>query len=132
MVDTVRTKEIAVEVGRFLDMHKSENTVVIDVSEQSSWTDYFVITTVNSMGHLKGLARNIKNFLTERDIPILRRHKRIADDGWELIDCGFMVIHLMNKKVRDFYDLEKLWFNGERMYQSPSFQGSPLQEEEPQ
>jgi len=118
MVDTVKTKEIAVEVGRFLDMHKSKDTVVIDISEQSSWTDYFVITTVNSMGHLKGLARNIKNFLNEKEVPILRRHKRVSDDGWELIDCGFMVIHLMNEKVREFYDLEKLWFNGERMYQS--------------
>jgi ribosome-associated protein len=118
MVDTVRTKEIAVEVGRFLDMHKSKNTVVIDVSQQSSWTDYFVITTVTSMGHLKGLARNIKNFLSEKEVPILRRHKKVSDDGWELIDCGFMVIHLMNEKVREFYDLEKLWFNGERMYQS--------------
>jgi ribosome-associated protein len=129
MVDTVRTREIAVEIGRFLDMHKSENTVVIDVSEQSSWTDFFVITTVNSMGHLKGLARNIKNFLNERDVPILRRHKRIADDGWELIDCGFMVIHLMNRQVREFYDLEKLWFNGERMYQSSTSRESVSQDQ---
>lgn len=120
MVDTVKIKEVAVEIGRLLDMHKSKNTVVIDVSAQSSWTDYFVITTVNSMGHLKGLVKHIKSFLSEKDIDVLHRHKRIAEDGWELIDCGFMVIHLMNENMRGFYDLEKLWFNGEVMYQSAS------------
>ncbi len=108
------------EVGQMIDEHKGENTVVIDVREQSSWTSFFVISTVNSVGHLKGLTRRIKNFLTEKDVNVLHRHKRIADDGWELIDCGFMVIHLMSQEMREFYDLEKLWFSGETVYQSSS------------
>ncbi|HDQ15139.1 MAG TPA: ribosome silencing factor [Sediminispirochaeta sp.] len=118
MVDTVKTEEIAVEVGRILDEHKCRDTVVIDVREQSSWTDYFVIATVNSMGHLRGLVRQLKRDLSEKQIGILHRHKRVAEDGWELIDCGFMLIHLMDEPTRDFYDLEKLWFNGKVMFQS--------------
>ncbi|MFW5711603.1 MAG: ribosome silencing factor [Spirochaetia bacterium] len=120
MVDTVKSRDAAMEVGQMIDEHKGENTVVIDVREQSSWTSFFVISTVNSVGHLKGLTRRIKNFLTEKDVNVLHRHKRIADDGWELIDCGFMVIHLMSQEMREFYDLEKLWFSGETVYQSSS------------
>ncbi len=118
MVDTVKTKEAAIEVARLIDEHRGENTVVIDVSGQSSWTDYFVISTINSFGHLKGIVRHVKNHIRELDMDILHRHKRMAEDGWELIDCGYLVIHLMSKEMRDFYDLEKLWFNGEQVYQS--------------
>ena len=118
MVDTVKTKDITIEIGKLIDAHKGMDTVVIDVSEQSSWTNYFVISTVNSMGHLKGLTKHIKNFLRVRDVSILHRHRRLAEDGWELIDCGFMVIHLMNEEKRGFYDLERLWFSGQILYQS--------------
>ena len=120
MVDTVKSKDVALEVGQLIDEHKGENTVVIDVREQSSWTSFFVISTVNSVGHLKGLTRHIKNFLREKDVNVLHRHKRIAEDGWELIDCGFIVIHLMSEEMRQFYDLEKLWFSGDTVYQSSS------------
>lgn len=118
MVDTVKTKDITVEIGKLIDAHKGMDTVVIDVSEQSSWTNYFVISTVNSIGHLKGLVKHVKNFLRVRDVNILHRHRRLAEDGWELIDCGFLVIHLMSEEKRDFYDLERLWFNGEILYTS--------------
>jgi len=119
MVDTVKSRDAAVEVGRMIDEHKGNNTVVIDVHEQSSWTSFFVISTINSVGHLKGLTRQLKNLLSDQDVNVLHRHKRIAEDGWELIDCGFMVIHLMSEEMRAFYDLEKLWFSGDVVYQSP-------------
>ncbi len=118
MVDTVKTKDITVEIGKLIDAHKGMDTVVIDVSNQSSWTNYFVISTVNSIGHLKGLVKHVKNYLRVRDVNILHRHRRLAEDGWELIDCGFMVIHLMSEEKREFYDLERLWFNGEILYKS--------------
>jgi len=119
MVDTVKSRDAAIEIGRMIDEHKGNDTVVIDVHEQSSWTSFFVISTINSVGHLKGLTRQLKNLLSEQNVNILHRHKRIAEDGWDLIDCGFMVIHLMSKEMREFYDLEKLWFSGEVLYQSP-------------
>ncbi|MDZ7793570.1 MAG: RsfS/YbeB/iojap family protein [Spirochaetia bacterium] len=62
MVDTVKSRDAAIEVGRMIDEHKGSDTVVIDVHEQSSWTSYFVISTINSVGHLKGLTRQLKKF----------------------------------------------------------------------
>lgn len=119
MEDTVKQnslKDAALELARDIAGHKGEKTVLIDLTGRSSWTDYFLITTVNSTGHLKGLVRNVKEKLDELRIEVFHRHKRIAEDGWELIDCGFMVIHLMTREMRDFYDLERLWFEGEVLY----------------
>jgi ribosome-associated protein len=114
---TVKSKK-ARDLGEFIAEHQGEETQVIQVSEITSWTDFFVITTVRSEGHLKGLVRNIQNFLKENDIPILHRHKKLNEEGWVLIDCGYIVIHLMNDAMREFYELEKLYFAGETLFQS--------------
>ncbi len=119
MADIVKNKEsLAEDIGSFISDHNGVNVVVIDVRGQSSWTDYMIIATTTSMGHLKGLTGQLKNLLSEKSIDILLRHKQISDNGWELIDCGSYIIHLMNPEMREFYNLEKLWFSGKIIYQS--------------
>lgn len=118
MVDIVKNDEIAKLIGNFIGDHNGENVQVINIREQSSWTDYMIIATVNSTGHLKGLVRQLKEMLSDNSIDILKQHKQVADDGWELIDCGGYVINLMNSEMREFYDLDKLWFSGKIIYQS--------------
>lgn len=96
-------------IASFINDHKGLETKIIDVSEQCSWTDCFIITTVTSMGHLRGLASEMWEVLDSLGLQVNNRHKSVGDDGWELIDCGDIVIHLMNQEMRDFYSLEKLW-----------------------
>lgn len=108
-------KKIASEIAQFITDNKGEDTVVIDVSEVSGWADCFIVSTVNSIGHLKGIAKQLWDFLHERDLTVINRHKNVAGDGWELIDCGNIVIHLMGKDLREFYNLEKLWQTGEKI-----------------
>lgn len=119
MVDIVKSSdEVATLIGSFISDHNGDNVQVINIREKSSWTDYMIIATVNSTGHLKGLVKQLKEMLADNSIDILIRHKQISDDGWELIDCGSYVIHLMSLDMREFYDLDKLWFSGEIVYQS--------------
>lgn len=118
MGDTARSK--AIEVARLLEEHRAEDILVLDVSKSSGWTDYFVIATVRSEAHLKGLLRWLNELFAREDIEPLNRHKNITDRGWVLIDCGDFIVHLMEKEQRDFYELEKLWFNSERVAHSPS------------
>lgn len=119
MAGIVKSKEsVATSIGEFISEHKGENVIVLDVKEESSWTDYMIIATSTSIGHLKGLVKQLKEMLDGNAVDILRRHKHIADDGWELIDCGDYVIHLMNQEMREFYNLDKLWFLGKIIYHS--------------
>lgn len=118
MEGTVKNNELVQEVAQFIDDRKGIDTIAIDISKQSSFTDYFVIATVTSWAHLKGLHKELKGFLKERGALSFNQHKILRDESWVLIDCGDIVIHLMNREMRDFYELESLWFSGTVVYQS--------------
>jgi len=120
MEDTSSSKNLAIEVAKFLEDHKGLNTVALYIGNRSSFTDCFVITTATSDGHMRGLYKNVIEMLAERKIGLLHRRKNIDDEGWLLLDCGNLIIHLMNEEKRAFYDLERLWFEGESLFQSSS------------
>lgn len=109
--DGMRT---AVAVAELLVAHQAEETVVLDVSRASGWTDYFVIATTRSHAHLRGVLRHLAAALRRSDAgrrragPSLRRAP--DDSGWVLVDLGDVVIHLMMEEQRRFYELERLWF----------------------
>ena len=109
------SKALVSEIAQFITDNKGEDTVVIDVSEVSGWSDCFIVSTVSSVGHLRGVAKELWNFLSDRNVTVINRHKNVAGDGWELIDCGDIVIHLMGKDLREFYNLERLWQTGEKI-----------------
>lgn len=118
MEDTVRNNVL--EIARLLEEHRGENVLSIYIGEMSGWTDFFIISTVRSRAHLKGLLRILNEFFSRNDIEPLNRHKGTLDEGWVLIDCGEFVIHLMDSERRAFYELEKLWFKSEVVYSSRS------------
>ena len=117
MADTAKNKHV-LALAELLDSHRGENTLVVDISEQSSWTDFFVISTVTSQAHMKGLLRFVNAYLVENSIKPFRNRKSKIDEGWTLLDCGNFIIHLMNQDMRDFYELERLWFEGKLLYHS--------------
>jgi ribosome-associated protein len=104
------SRETALAVARLLDAHKAEGTVVLDLAGVSPIADFFVIATARSAAHLAGLARELARELDELGVRPLNAHKRTTASGWLLVDCGDVVVHLMEREQRDFYDLERLWF----------------------
>lgn len=106
----------ALEIAKILEDGKGEDVVVLDVSELNSWTDYFVIATIHSSAHWQGLAKQIKDYTKENDIEIhVTNQKKPDGDDWNLIDLGYVVVHLMSKDAREFYELEKLWHAGRKI-----------------
>lgn len=110
------TEEKAIEIAKLMEDGKGENVVLLDISGLNSWTDYFVIVTVNSSTHWQGLFKQVKEYIKENDLEIHLTNKKSPDgDDWNLIDLGAIVIHLMSPQARDFYDLEKLWHSGKKL-----------------
>ena len=109
-------KEKALEIAQLMEDGKGKDVVVLDVSQLNSWTDFFVIVTVNSSVHWKGLYKIVKDYVKENDMQIHVTNKKTPDgDDWNLIDIGTVVVHLMSEDARNLYDLEKLWFKGEKL-----------------
>ena len=113
MADTSRRIDTVAEIARLLDEHRGEETVALDIRQMSSWTDYFIITSVRSSAHLGGLLKALYGYLDAHEIEPLGSNRRAARDGWVLVDCGDFAVHLMDKEVREFYPLERLYFRGE-------------------
>ncbi|MDR1654703.1 MAG: ribosome silencing factor [Treponema sp.] len=110
---------LARELGILLTEHQGREVTALDLRGLNSWTDFFVIATVSSGAHLSGLERHIKDYCREHEVEILRRSCRPdkgrdgqgsrAQDEWRILDLGVLVIHLMSKRAREFYELERLW-----------------------
>ncbi|OJF76516.1 MAG: ribosome silencing factor [Treponema sp. CETP13] len=109
-------KDKALEIAQLLEDYKGGDIAVIDVSQLNSWTDYFVIATVTSSAHWKGLYKHIKDYTKENDMEIKVPNRKLnSGDDWNLVDLGSVVVHLMSEEARAFYDLEKLWHAGARL-----------------
>ena len=106
----------AVVLAEFLSLSKAENVVVLDLRQANIWADFFVIATVTSPVHARGLEAQLEERIKEMGLRDYYK-KRNYDDGveWKLLDLGNIVIHLMSKMARDFYDLESLYKNAKKI-----------------
>ena len=102
-------------MGNLLRDHNGGDVAVLDLREQGFWTDFFVITTATSGTHLDGLERHIREFCNEREIDVLRRSRKPdgVEDEWRVIDLGSIIIHLMSRRAREFYEIERLFSYGD-------------------
>ncbi len=91
-----------------LDDLKSESITCLDVRHLTSVTDFMIIANGRSARH----ARAVANAVVERSKENHCRPIGVeGQDGgeWILVDLADVVVHVMLPKVREFYDLEKLW-----------------------
>ncbi|MCX7026877.1 MAG: ribosome silencing factor [Spirochaetes bacterium] len=104
------SKSLALTVAGILAEHKAGDVVVLDLKALAEWTDYFVIGTCSSSVHMRGLSRAVEEAAQEQNAESLNTPMVTEDQSWLLYDLGDVVVHLMNKEAREFYELEKLWF----------------------
>ena len=114
-MDTNDTQTV-VQLAEVIAQQVGENTMAIDVKKISGFTDFLIITSVQSFAQLQGVMNRIDDFLREHGIESDTPTKRPKDDQWACVDCGFMVIHIMRPEARSFYELEQLWHEGTVIY----------------
>jgi len=93
---------------------KALNVVVLDVAELTSFADVFIICTGRSNRQVSAIADYIKTDLKKHKIKPLSVEGS-KDGHWVLLDYGHVIIHVFYETMREFYDLEGLWVDAERI-----------------
>ena len=91
-----------------LDAKKAEDLRVLDVSKQSSITDYLVLANGSSEPHLRALRIELERVLDEEKARILGVDTS-KGSGWTVVDAFEIMIHLFTPENRDKYRMELLW-----------------------
>ncbi len=102
-------------VLNLLNEMKAQEIHVIDVRGKTSITDLLVIASGTSSRHVKSMAEAVAFNAKEAGEPPLGS-EGVNEGEWALVDLNGVVVHIMQPKVRDFYQLERLW----QMEDSPS------------
>jgi ribosome-associated protein len=95
-------------VVQALDAKKAEDLRVLDVSQQSSITDYLVLANGNSEPHLRALRVELEKVLDAQRARILGMDTG-KGSGWMVIDAFEVMVHLFTTENRDKYRMEQLW-----------------------
>jgi ribosome-associated protein len=97
-----------------LENVKGVDIKVFDTQELSSLFERIVIATGNSNRQTKALAASVRDELRKADLPKPRIEGE-TNGEWIIVDCGPVVVHIMQPVFRQYYHLEELW--GEKLIQ---------------
>jgi ribosome-associated protein len=104
----MQTEALADLAETALDDLKGVDVRRIDVRDRTSITDVIVIASGTSERHVRSLADRVVERAKEAGVKPLGVEGERGGD-WLLIDLGDVVVHVMSREKRDFYNLEKLW-----------------------
>jgi ribosome-associated protein len=104
----MKSEALADLVVDALDDVKAKDIVRLDVRDMTTVTDYMVVASGTSNRHVKALVEHVAEKAKEAG------HRPVGIEGeeageWVLLDLRDTLVHVMLPKVREFYNLEKLW-----------------------
>ena len=92
------------------DNKKAYNFVVLNVSNTSSITDYFIICSGNNEKQTVAIAEEVLEKGAKEGIDFF--YKEGFETGrWILLETDDIIVHIFHKDEREIYDLESLWYD---------------------
>lgn len=109
-----KTNRLVQTLALAADDRKAGDIVVLDVSEVSYLTDYFIIAT----GFSRTQVRAISDAIEEKAAMMCNRHpsrtEGKTEGSWILQDYGDVIVHIFLSEEREFYNLEAFWGHAKR------------------
>ncbi len=89
---------------------KGHNIVSLDLSGlDGTICDTFVICDVPSTTQVEAIAAGVEQKVEEELNEKVWRVEGLGNSVWVVMDYGDVMVHIFQKELRDFYQLDKLW-----------------------
>lgn len=109
------SQEKAIEtIIKALDSKRAEDIQLIGIKDLTIVADYFVIANGTSNTQTKALADEVEFKMKELGVEPLRV-EGYQGATWIILDYGDIVVHVFYKETRSYYNLERLWSDGEQV-----------------
>lgn len=94
---------------------KAIDIKVLDLRQVASFTEFFVIASGSNQRQVQAIAdettEQLKKQLDRRPIRV----EGYNAGEWVLLDFGDFVVHVFDREAREFYDLERLWRDAQKV-----------------
>ncbi|MCH7821405.1 MAG: ribosome silencing factor [Proteobacteria bacterium] len=107
----MNSKQLSALIIDVLGAAKAIDIINLDVRDMTTVTDYMIVASGTSTRHVRALVDYVAEKASKSG------HKPIGVEGeeggeWVLLDLQDVLVHVMLPRVREFYNLEKLWSLG--------------------
>ena len=91
-----------------LENKKATNREVLDVAEQTSLAEYFVVASCQSTVQVRACIDEVEEKMSEAGFSV-QHTEGYKGGSWILMDYGDIIVHVMQQETREFYSIERLW-----------------------
>lgn len=105
----ITSYKLACAIARILDEKIGKDITILNISNVSSFADYFVLCSAEASTQVKALTEAVR--LRVREL-FSRQASRIENDSknrWNLLDYSDVVVHILHRDEREMYAIEKFW-----------------------
>ncbi|NOR28238.1 MAG: ribosome silencing factor [Lutibacter sp.] len=106
----IKADDTIAAVLKAIDEIKGVDIQILDLREiENTVCDYFIICTGTSNTHVNAISGIVQKQVskTTTDKPWHVEGEDVAE--WVLLDYVNIVVHIFQKHIRDYYDIESLW-----------------------
>jgi ribosome-associated protein len=88
---------------------KGSDILLLDITDQAVFTDYFVLCNGDNRRQINALSDAVRETAREKCARSPQGSEGGAAGGWVLVDFGDVIVHLFAEEQREYYNLEELW-----------------------
>jgi ribosome-associated protein len=104
------TDQLITEIVKGIEQVKGENISILDLREiENTVCDYFIVCEGTSNTQVNAIAGSVQKSVSKAIQDKPWHVEGEANAEWILLDYVNVVVHIFQKQIREFYDIESLW-----------------------
>ena len=104
------TDQLITEIVRGIEEIKGQDIEILDLREiENTVCDYFVICNGTSNTQVNAIVNSVQKTVSKAIQEKPWRVEGSNNAEWVLLDYVHVVVHVFQKQIREFYNIEGLW-----------------------